>query len=179
MTVNHTFLVLACIGLLATIAAQDWLYPVFRNETISSGLTGPFHAALDAAYIPVALAVILGFLDHPLMEALAVISALALILVAVTNTARVWVDRITKGKHALWHSRATLVVFVSVLALEAVGDHGWHWGITAGNVFAPAAIYAWFHYRPTSIGGVVVAASPAAEKAYVAGLCVWLIVWAL
>lgn len=176
---NHVFLTLACVGLLATIAAQDWLYPALRNETISSGLTGPFHAALDAAYVPVALAVALGFLAHPLMEILAVIAAGALILVAVTNTAWVWVDKVTKGQHALWHSRSTIVVFASVLALEVVGDHGAFWWLTLANVLVPGAIYAWFRYRPTSIGGVVVAASPAAEKCFVLGLTVWLITWAL
>jgi hypothetical protein len=93
----------------------------------------------------------------------------------VTNTAHGWVDSITNGQHALWHSRFTILVFVSVLALEVVGDQGWRWWITAANVLVPVAIYAWFRFRPTIIGGVEIAASPAAEKAYVLGLCIWLI----
>jgi len=177
--VSHVFLILACVGLLATIAAQDWLYPALRNETISSGLTGPFHAALDAAYVPVALAVALGFLAHPLTELLAVISAIALILVAVTNTAWVWVDSITKGRHALWHSRFTLVVFISVLALEVVADHGWHWGVTAANVISPMLVYVYFSERKSPIYGTIVQPSPAAEKLAVAIMCVWLITYSL
>jgi len=176
---SHAFLILSCISLLAVIAAQDWLVPALRNQTISSGLTGPMHVLLDAVYVPVALSVALGFSGHPAMEVLAGISAAALILVAVTNTAWAWVDRITKGKHSLWHSRFTLVVFVSVLLLEVIGDHGTLWGFTALNIIVPASAYAYFHLRPTNIDGVVVAASPAAEKLYVLGLCVWLIAWAL
>lgn len=173
---THAFLALACLALLLVIAAQDWLYKPLRNETISAGLTGPYHVALDAAYVPLAAALCLNFSGHPLMRVFAVISAVALILVAATNTAWRFFDLVTDGAHALWHSRFTLAVFTSALALQIAGDHGWRWGLTALNVLVPGAIYAYFHYRATIIDGVSVAASPAAEKAFVGFLCLWLIV---
>lgn len=173
---THAFLALSCLALLAVIAFQDYAVPALRNKTISAGLTGPEHALLDAAYLPLAIALCVSF--HGWMELFAVISAVALILVATTNTAHVFVDRITGGKHALWHSRFTLVVFIAALALQVVGDHGWLWVLTAANVAVPAACYFYFHVTGTDIDGTIVQASPAAEKCYVAFLCLWLIVWA-
>jgi hypothetical protein len=174
---SHVFLALACLALLLVIAAQDYLVPALRNETISAGLTGKEHALLDASYVPLAAALCLAFTGW--MEVFAVIAAVALLLVAATNTAWRFFDLITDGAHSTWHSRFTLVVFTSALALQVSGDHGWWWALTAANVAIPAACYAYFHYRATIIDGVSVAASPAAEKVFVLGLCVWLIAWAL
>ena len=98
------------------------------------------------------------------------------LLVAATNTGHAFFDRITGGKHALWHNRFTLVVFTSALALQIAGDHGWRWALTAANVVMPVAIYFYFSERKSPIEGTVVAPSPAAEKVFVFWLCAWLIV---
>ena len=169
-------LALSCIALLLVIATQDYLYKPLRNETISSGLTGPYHVALDASYIPLSIALILSFRGW--MELFACIAATALILVAATNTAWLFFDGLTDGQHSLWHTLFKLVVFVSALALQVSGDHGYWWALTALNIAVPGTAYAYFHFRKTVIDGVDVAASPAAEKLYVAGLCIWLIAWA-
>lgn len=172
---THVFLALASLALLGMVGVQNYLVPALRQETISSGLTGPLHWGLDASYAILAAVLGVGFWGHGLMEGVAFVAALALLLTAATNTFAGLVDRLTGGKHSLWHSRFTVVVFASALVLEIIGDHGGLWWLTLANVLVPGAIYAWFRYRPTSIGGVVVAASPAAEKAYVTLLCVWLI----
>jgi hypothetical protein len=180
--VSHVFLALACLVLLGVIAAQDYLVPALRNQTISAGLTGPYHALLDASYVPLAAALFLAFRSHALMELFAVIAAIALLLVAATNTAWRFFNALTDGQHSLWHSRFTLVVFTSALALQLAGDHGWRWWLTGANVAIPAAAYAYFRFRPTPIKVMSIAplhASPAAEKLFVTGLCVWLIAWAL
>lgn len=170
-------LALSCLALLLVIATQDYLYKPLRNETISAGLTGPYHVLLDVSYVPLSAALVLSF--HGLMAVFASIAAVALLLVAATNTAWRFFDALTDGQHSLWHSRFTLVVFASALALQVAGDHGHWWALTGINVLVPAAAYAYFHFKKTDIDGVDIAASPAAEKLYVAGLCVWLIVWSL
>jgi hypothetical protein len=177
MIMPHLFLALASLALLGVIAAQDWLYAPLRNETISSGLTGPYHVLLDASYVPLSIAVVIRFIGHPLMEVLAIIAAIALLFVAATNTAWRFFDSLTDGEHSLWHTRFTIVVFVSVLLLEAAGDHGWRWALTAANVAIPAAAYLYFRERKSPVDGTVVQPSPAAEKLYVLGLCIWLIAW--
>lgn len=170
-------LALACLALLGVIAAQDWKVPSLRNETISAGLTGPYHVLLDASYVPLSVALCMAFRGW--MEFFAVISAVALLVVAATNTAWRFFDSLTDGQHSTWHSRFTLVVFVSALALQVSGDHGWWWALTALNVAIPGACYAYFHFRETNIDGTVIAASPAAEKCFVTGLCLWLIAWSV
>lgn len=174
---HHLFLALACAALLGTIAAQDFMWKPLRNKTISAGLTGPYHVLLDASYIPLAVALCMAF--NGWMEVFAIISAIALLLVATTNTAWKFVDSITGGQHAKWHTRFTLVVFVSALLLQVFGDRHLMWALTALNLIVPAIAYVYFHYCQTDIDGVVIAAIPAAEKLYVAGLCIWLIVWTL
>ena len=170
-------LALSCIALLLVIAAQDFLVPALRNETISAGLTGRYHALLDASYLPLAAALCFAFTGW--MQLFATIAAVALLLVAATNTAWRWFDALTDGQHAVWHSRFTIVVFTSALALQVAGDHGWRWSLTVANVAIPGACYAWFHFRPTIVKGTLVEASPAAEKLYTLGLCAWLIVWSV
>lgn len=173
----HVLLALACLALLGVIAVQDWLYIPLRNETISAGLTGPYHVLLDASYVPLSVALVFSF--HGWMAVFADIAAVALLLVAATNTAWRWFDALTDGQHSKWHSRFTLVVFVSALLLQVACDHGFRWILTELNVIFPAMVYAYFHFKPTKIGGTVVEASPAAEKSYVLGLCLWLIIWSL
>ena len=173
---SHVFLALSCIALIGAIAAQDYLVPSLRNATISSGLTGPYHWVLDGTYVVLAAALCIAFTRHHLMEALAVISAIALILTAATNTFWQYVDKLTNGQHSLWHSRFTIAVFVSALLLQIVGDKGKLWMITVATVALPAAAYAYFHFYKATVEGISIAASPAAEKLYVLCLCVWLIV---
>ena len=170
-------LILSCVALLGVIAVQDWLYIPLRNETISAGLTGPYHVALDASYVPLSACLILSF--HGWMAVWADIAAVALLLVAATNTAWRWFDALTDGQHSNWHSRVTLVVFVSALLLQVAGDHGLRWILTELNVLIPGMCYAYFRFKPTNIDGTVIEASPAAEKLYVLGLCLWLIAWAI
>lgn len=176
---THAFLALSCLALLIVIAAQDWLYAPLRNETISAGLTGPYHWWLDISYLVLAVALVGSFTAHPLMEVLAVVSAVALLLVASTNTFWRWWDRETLGNHSLWHSRFTVAVFASALLLQLAGDHGWLWGLTVLTVALPAGVYGYFHLERTDIEGTVVAGSPAAEKIFVMLLSVWLIAWAI
>lgn len=176
---SHSFLALSCLALLAMIGVQDYLVPALRNETISSGLRGPLHWWLDGTYLVLAVALCASFIGKPIMQALADIAALALILTAATNSFAPWVDKLTGGQHSLWHTRFTIVVFVSALVLQLVGDSGQLWWLTAANLILPIMAYAYFRFIPTTLSGVLIAASPAAEKLYVAGLCFWLIAWAL
>lgn len=173
------YLVLTCIALLGVIAAQDDLVPALRNETISRGLSGPYHWYLDAAYLLLAIAIV-GASSGFFMRLFAVLAALALVATAFTNTFATLVDKWTAGQHSLWHTRATIAVFVAAFLVELTGDQSTlRVALTVLTVAAPAIAYLWFEYRPTTIQGVTVAASPAAEKLYVTGLCLWFIAWAL
>jgi hypothetical protein len=174
---THAFLALSCLALLGMIAFQDWRVTSLRNDTISAGLTGPYHWYLDASYLLLAIALVLAF--RGLMEALAILSSIALLLTAATNTFGPFVDRLTGGKHSLWHSRFTIATFVCALLLQLAGDHGYLWGLTVLTVAIPAGAYGYFHTEKTDIDGTVIAASSAAEKLFVSGLAIWLIVWAL
>lgn len=166
---SHLFLALSALALLAAIAAQDWLVPALRNETISSGLDGPKHGLLDGAYIVLAAALVIGFRAHPLTEAFAIVAALALVLSGVANTAWRWVDRVTGGKHALWHLRFTIVIFAAAAAVEVTADigRGALWWLTAAGAIVPAAV--WGLTERTDY----------AEKVGVLLLCIWLIAWAI
>ena len=174
---THAFLALAALVLLIVIALQDYLVPSLRNATISSGLTGRYHVLLDVAYVPLAASMFTSFGGHWVMQILAGISGAALLGVAATNTAWRFFDKLTDGQHALWHSRLTIVVFASALLLEVAGDRGGRWWLMLLNLALPAAAYWYFTTEKTDIEGIVVAASPAAEKLYVAGLCLWLMAW--
>lgn len=176
---THAFLALAALALLVVIGLQDYLVPSLRNATISSGLTGRYHVLLDVAYVPLAASMFTSFGGHLVMQILAAIAGLALVGVAATNTAWRFFDRVTDGQHSLWHSRLTITVFASALLLQVAGDHGHRWLLTLLNLALPAAAYVYFATEKTDIEGIVIAASPAAEKLYVAGLCVWLFAWSL
>lgn len=168
MTTHHILLALAAIALVGVIAAQDYLYAPLRQESVSAGLTGPYHWWLDASYVVLAAALVGSFHGHGLSGVFATVAAIALILTAVTNTFGTWVDSITNGEHALWHSRFTAIVFVSALALQvSANDSATMWCITAANVAAPAAVY------------LLSGNSPYTEKVGVLLICVWLTAWAL
>ena len=165
----HLLLALAALAVCAVVFVQDYLVPALRTESISAGLTGPYHWYLDASYVVLAAALVTSFHAAGFRaEYLAMLSATALILTAVTNTFGTWVDTFTSGQHAKWHSIFTAVVFVSALALEAVSDHGSvMWSLTAANVGAPATVY------------LLTRNSPDTEKVGVLILCLWLVAWSL
>jgi hypothetical protein len=172
-------LALTAAALLCVIATQDWLVPSLRNATISSGLTGPYHVMLDVAYVPLAAALLFAVQGSLATHVFADIAALALLLVAATNTAWRWFDALTDGGHAKWHSRFTLIVFLSAIAMQCAADHGGWWTWTLWNALLPAGIYFYFLPGNRVIDGVAIAASPAAEKAFVALLCGYFILRAL
>jgi hypothetical protein len=164
----HLYLALAALGLVAVVAVQDVLVPALRSESISAGLTGPYHWYLDASYLILAIALTTAFWGTGLAGVLAGVSSVALILTAVTNTFSIWVDSITNGQHAKWHSIFTGVVFVTALSLQAVVDRGAvAWTLTASNVLAPAVLY------------LLTRNSPNTEKVGVLILCLWLVSWSL
>lgn len=169
MTHIHILLALASIALVGVIAAQDYLYAPLRQESISAGLTGPYHGYLDASYVVLAAALVVAFWPlGPLVAALASVAAAALLLTGATNTFGTWVDMFTNGQHSKWHTIFTAVTFVSAFALECVVNHGAvFWTITAGNAAAPAIVY------------LLSRNSTYTEKVGVLGLCLWLVAWAL
>lgn len=163
----HFFLALAALGVVCAVAVQDYLVVGLRQESISAGLTGPYHWYLDASYLFLGAALVIAF-KGTRGAWLADVSAASLILTAVTNTFGTWVDTFTKNEHALWHARFTAVVFLSALALECVMNHGAvMWSLTAVNVLAPLTVYA--------LSGN----SPYTEKIGVLVLCLWLVAWSL
>lgn len=170
---------LAAAALLCVIATQNWLVPSLRNATISAGLTGPYHVMLDAAYVPLSLALLFAVPGSLAVHLFAGIAAVALLLVAATNTAWRWFDALTDGGHARLHSIMTLVVFASATAMQCAQNHGGWWAWTIGNVLVPLGVYVVFHVDHVDIDGVIVEASPAAEKAFVALLCIRLMLWAI
>lgn len=168
ITTHHILLAIASVALCGVIAAQDYLWPPLRQETISTGLTGPYHWWLDASYLLLAIALAGAFREFKISEAIAIAAGVSLILTAATNTFSGLVDKLTNGQHSLWHSRFTTAVFVSALALEVSANHGAAlWSITAANCAAPAVMYA--------LSG----RSDYTEKVGVLLICVWLIAWAL
>ena len=170
MTHIHILLALASIALVGVIAAQDYLYAPLRQESISAGLTGPYHGYLDASYVVLAAAMVVAFWPPRSARCLPCVSGCgsALLLTGATNTLGTWVDTFTNGQHSKWHTIFTAVTFVSAFALECVVNHGAvFWTITAGNVAAPAIVY------------LLSRNSTYTEKVGVLGLCLWLVAWAL
>ena len=165
---SHVFLALACLALLGIIAAQDYLVPRLRNKPISTGLYGnPYYWWLDAAFVLLAAALVIVMSGRGAMGVVGWIAAVSLVLVAVTDTFHAFVDRLTGGKHELWHLTFTGMTFAAALVLECLGDHGWLWGATAVNVALPAGLY--FGTKRMDF----------VEKSAVLVLCLWLIAWAL
>jgi hypothetical protein len=167
MTHLHFFLALAALGIVAVVAVQDYLVLPLRQESISAGLTGPYHWYLDTSYLILAVALTLAFRGTNGAWP-AWVSSVALILTAITNTFGNEVDVLTGGRHARLHSLFTGVVFLSAFALELVMSHGAAlWALTATNVAAPACIY------------LLSGNSPYTEKIGVLVLCFWLVSWSL
>lgn len=162
-------LAIAATILLAVIVFQNLDYPQLRNLTISDGLypTVPTFWALDAAYLLLAVALCYTF-QHPLAYS----ASLALIVTAISNSASVWVDKVTKGKHNEIHTWATIVMFVLVLALEFYKDTGWRWYLTIAGIVLPGVVAAALDEAKSKI-----LPGPAAEKTAVLLLCAWLMTW--
>jgi hypothetical protein len=165
---SHLALALASLALIGVIAYQEVRYPPFRQETISQGLNGPGHVALDAS-LGLLGAALLWAAPGGLPTAIAALTALGLAGIAVTNTAWRWVDGLTGhlGGHERWHLYFTALVFASAFAFEAVADRGALWALTAVNIAAPAAIYALARRQDY------------AEKVGVLILPVWMVAWAV
>lgn len=164
---SHVALALASLALVGVVVAQDFLYSPLRQETISAGLTGPYHWWLDGSYVLLAAALIWATAGCGLAHMLAAVAGVFLILTAATNTFSQFFDGVTHGQHARWHARCTLGVFVFALALEVSLNHGPLWGLTVVNVSVPAALYA------------LSRRSDYTEKVGVLIICLWLVVWAV
>jgi hypothetical protein len=171
------FLALASLLLLAVIAYQNYAYPPLRNLTISDGLYTevPTFWALDAAYVVLATALYLAFKDVSLgSQVLSGLAGAALMVTAISNSASKLVDRVTGGLHNKIHTDATIVMFLSVLLLEGINNHGWLTWLTVGSVVVPACVGLVMTELKTKLLG-----GPVAEKLAVLGLCSWLIAWSL
>jgi len=159
------FLALAALLLLAVIAAQNYLYPPLRQETISDGLYGPYHWYLDGAYVVLGTALLNHFstgFDH----ILAIVAATGLAITAISNTFSNFVDKLTNGKHSQIHTWGTVVMLLTMLGLEGHVS-GCKW--VAANAIIPTAIGLLAKLSKKVVPG------PAAEKAGILILCSWLI----
>jgi hypothetical protein len=165
------FLAIAALLLLAVIALQNYQYPALRQATISDGLysTVPDHWLLDGAYVVLATALALAFKGKGLAELLAYVASAALLVTAASNTFSVWVDKVTNGLHNKIHTWFTVLLMLSVWALETTQHNGWKWAL-AGTVI-PGAIAGLF----TVFKKLGVVPGPAAEKAAVLAMCSWLV----
>ncbi|MGH8260959.1 MAG: hypothetical protein ACREUG_14860 [Steroidobacteraceae bacterium] len=165
---SSALLTFASLALLGVIAAQDYLYAPFRQETISQGFNGPNHLWLDGSMLLLAIALCVGASGRWPLEAFAIVTSIGLIGIAVTNTAWRWVDGLTGelGGHERWHLAFTAIVFLGAFAFEAAGNRGALWWLTAVNIAAPIVV--WLLSRRQDY----------AEKVGVLILCIWLIAWA-
>jgi hypothetical protein len=166
------FLTLAALLLLAVIAFQNYKYPQLRELTVSDGLYSsvPDHWMLDAVYVVLATTLALAFSGLGLAAILAYFAGGALLVTGASNTFSVWVDKVTNGLHNKIHSYLSIGMFLSMLGVQAVSDHGWLWYLSGAGIVVPGIVYA--VSKPLKI-----AAFPAAEKAAIFFLCVWLIAW--
>lgn len=159
----HLLLPLACLTLLAVIAVQDYLVPLLRQKSISSGLTGPYDGWLLAAFAFLSVALVIAFGKAPLIpRALADGAAFFLILTGASGR---FTDQIPNGE--IWHTRLTAVTFVLAILLQLV-TNGYNpilWTLTLGGI--GSALITHF----------LVANASVTEKIGVAGLCFWLIAW--
>ena len=169
------FLAASALLLLLVITVQNILYPPLREETISDGLYGPYHWFLDGAYVILATALAYTFYGTGWSEVLAITAGASLMVTAVTNTFSTWVDKMIHGLHAKLHTYFTGIMFLSMLGLQAVQNHGWLWWISAAGLALPAIVAAFF----TGFKKLGILPGPAAEKAAVFMLCTWLILHSL
>lgn len=160
------FLTLAALLLLVVIAAQNYLYPPLRQETISDGLFGPYHWFLDGAYVILATALISAFWGSGLASALAIAAGGCLMVTAITNTFSSWVDKMKPGIHVKLHTWFTIGMFLAMLTLQGITS-GWPW--LAANIGLPLVAFgACKLFKSKLVPG------PVAEKTAVAVLCAWL-----
>lgn len=166
---SHYAVALAALIVIGVIVAQDVTFAPFRQQTISQGLNGPGHVALDAAFGFLAIALVWVSLGHVALEVCASVAALGLVGISVTNTAWRWVDGLAGklGGHEKWHLMFTVIVFVGAFAFQVAGDHGPLWWLSLANFLAPAATF------------LLSRRQDYAEKVGVLLLCLWLVAWAL
>lgn len=169
------FLALSALLLLVVITVQNYLYPPLREETISDGLYGPYHWWLDGAYVVLATALSFAFHGRGLAETLSLVAGGALMVTAVTNTFSGWVDKLKIGLHTKLHSWFSIIMFLSMLGLEATQNHGWFWWLSGAGIVAPVVTFGVFQVFKKS----GIAPGPAAEKTAVLFLCSWLIAFSL
>lgn len=168
----HVFLAVAAILMLVAIAVQDYLYPPLRQQTISEGLTGPYHVVLDSGYAILAAAIALAFRPENIpADILGFTASAMLVVTAVANTGHAFVDKISGGNHDKIHTYGTVVLFLAVFALEVI--YGWPWLVA--NLAFPAFIYGLSLALPQA----KVSGGAAAEKAAVLVMCAWLTWWAV
>lgn len=165
---SHVFLALCGLAVIGVVIVQNVVYPPLRQETISEGLNGPDHVALDAAFGLLAIALVWAAWGDALLEATAVVAAIGLVGISVTNTAWRWVDGLTGklGGHEKWHLAFTVVAFLGAFAFQIAGDHGYLWWVSAVNFAAPLVVF------------LLSRRQDYAEKVGVLILCLWLVAWA-
>ena len=165
---SHIAVALAALAVVAVIILQDVVYAPFRTQTVSQGLNGPDHVALDAAFGLLAAALVWVAWGRSL-EATAIVAAVGLVGISVTNTAWRWVDSLVGrlGGHEPVHLAFTVVVFVGAGAFEVVGDHGALGWLSGANLLAPLIVWALTKKQDVT------------EKVGVGLLCYWLFAWAV
>lgn len=169
MTAYHVLLALAALAICGVVVAQDILVHKLQQESISAGLTGPYHWWLDGAFVLLATFLWLAFKNGtPLQHALSAAAAGCLILTGASGTWTTWLDKYTKSNGEKIHTGCTAVTFSLALALQLVSNHdAGMWGMTVWGVAAAGVT----HY--------LVANASVTEKIGVLGLCGWLVAWAL
>lgn len=165
---SHVLLVLACLALIGTVAAQDWAIVALRSRPISDGLAGRMHGYLDAAFALLCVAMLFAFVPLGGWTAtFAIIGGLGLVGSAVSATLATWVNALSDNQHAKIHTISTAVIFVGAFGVCLSLDEGWMWWLTGAGIAVPAAVYT--TTRRTDY----------TEKVGVLLLCAWLVAWAV
>lgn len=161
----HLFLAIAAFGVCAAWALQDYLVPVLRQKSISSGLTGPYHLVLLGSFFLLSLSLVISFKGGTLVQhALAVAAAVGLTLTGASGT---WTTELGANGEKI-HASLTAVTFVLAIALQLVSNHtASMWGITGLAI----AVAGTTHF--------LVANASVTEKVGVLGLCAWLVAYSL
>jgi hypothetical protein len=161
---TNIFLAAAAALVPAVVTVQNALIPKLRQQSISSGLTGPYHALLDASFAALSVALALAFAHGTVAQrVLAYAAGALLVATGVTGT---WTDKIKDGEKL--HTIFTALTFGAALMLQAVSNQSAPmWTITGAGIAAAAVT----HY--------LVPVASVTEKIGVLGLCAWLIGWAL
>lgn len=159
----------AALAVIGVVTAQNIVNPVFRQQTISQGLNGRWHVALDGAFGLLAASLVWVAWGHWWLETTAIVSAIGLVGISVTNTAWRWVDSLVGrlGGHEPAHLAFTAVVFLGAAAFELAGEHGGLGWLSGANLLVPLAIWGLTRRQDLT------------EKAGVLLLCWWLFAWAV